>query len=69
MITTDSVDAVGEEASSFFIYSLCLAPLAQACPLMLPLFFSLRDISDETAAFRSSQFMFAASAGVKVSMS
>ena len=39
VITTDSVDAVGEGASYFFIYSLCLGPLAQARPLTSPFFF------------------------------
>ena len=69
VITTDSVDAVGEDVSSFLIYSLCLSPLAQARPLTSPLFFSLRNMSDETAAFRSPQVMFAVYTGVKVSMS
>ena len=69
VITTDSVDAVGEDTSFFLIYSLCLAPLSQALPLTSLLFFSLSKISDETEAFRSYQVMFAASTGVKVSMS
>ena len=69
VITTDSVEAVGEDASYFLIYSLCLALLAQARPFTPPLFFSLRNMSDEIAGFRSSKVMFSASTGVKVSMS
>ena len=64
----NSVETVGDAASSLGIYALCGAPFTQALPLIFPHCFSLRNSSDESAFVQSSLASLVGSITVYVSI-
>ena len=66
VINIESRHTVGEAASSFFIYSLCLEPFAHSLALTVPYLFSVRKMSEGIAYCFSSSVNESASMGKTV---
>ena len=68
VMNVDSVDTVGDAASSLEMYARCGAPFMHARPLTSPVLFSLRNMSDESARICCSLDSLLASSSVQVSI-
>ena len=67
-MNVDSVDTVGDAASSLGMYARCGAPSMHAQPLTSPVRFSLRNRSDESERIHCSLDSLLTSSGVQVSI-
>ena len=66
VMSTASINTVGDVASSLDDLGLCFRTSAQACPLILPLRFYFRNISNSRASYFSLSVRSPALRGIKV---